>query len=95
MSEAPDGPIKWLALILNRAQGVYDAESKRTIDIGREIIYLREEFDRLRRENARLREALEWFADFNNYEDTVSHEHIPVWSEGIQRAKAALAKEEK
>jgi len=49
----------------------------------------------LERENARLRDALEWFADFRNYEDTVSHEHLPVWSEGIQRAKAALAKEGK
>ena len=49
----------------------------------------------LERENARLREALEWFADFHNYEDTVAHNHLPVWSEGIQRAKAALAKEEK
>jgi len=41
-------------------------------------------------ENARLRTALEWFADFHNYEDTVPHNHLPVWSEGIQRAKAAL-----
>jgi hypothetical protein len=44
-----------LASILRNAQGVYDAESRREIDVGAECMTIREEHDELRREIERLR----------------------------------------
>lgn len=48
------------------------------------------ELEHLRRENARLRKALEFYADKKNYHTDFYGYSCPVWGEGGDKAREAL-----
>jgi len=55
--------IKMLASIMLEAQGTIDAETGEAIDVGYEVMQLKDEFNRLRAENEALRDEIQRYPD--------------------------------
>jgi regulator of replication initiation timing len=75
-------------------------ETRFVQDVANGLIALMDERDALRTENARLREALQWFLDNDEtnegdvpmpeYGDRTWNEINEYWIDGLKRARAAL-----
>lgn len=85
-----------LARILAKAQGVIDAETGLPIDVGGEVVAIRDELRNQRAEIERLREAARTFItamdDCSDYPDTTSDMEGLVYAK--RKVEAALAKKE-